>query len=665
MKNPLDTVKKWFILTYFVLALPGTTLMAQEGEGGGGGSAAEAAVTSGGASTPAAAASGSTESNPVVTLVRAGLGFQNAKSIKIADIKTIALAGGSLTNLVKSAVNIEKGEWKATDMVTLIKVGVNFEDTSSTLDLVANDKLILTDVTSLLAAGLNINDAQETGVLINDPDGDGITLSDITTLLGKGLTLTDAKTSAISIAKGDTTLDTVSSLIDAGLSAEDIAGATGEGSSPTNTALLISTRALTTNDVLYAATQQVIQGSTGFTNFQNYLEGAVTFANTVLTDRTITSAYDFDSIPEVSVASLTATPQTLEFIRLLGKYGAIGSDGSALSDTLAGAFFGTDFASSTKMGTSLLDFLSSNTSGHVGQLKTSLGTRTLPSGVQDSTVLQVAMSNVTLAPGANIDVGASGSTSTIDVSDVLTKANSNEERKVAILGAAKDLTIVGDVTFTNTNTVEDHALVLGAADDLQLRGQDKDYVENEKVKLTYTGSNLGLGSNDSMRLINVDIKTGGNLAIGTLDELYVGSGSIKDGGAQGQTHGITYSSANGTSKFEVGFEDNVYLYANNLISINGLEFGTGMDDIYMDAITIDLSNVTFPQNSDVMLRSRDGSMQFGSANRAVGSVNFIENVKYGATPIQSGGQFNGKDGHWDSTDLTLPNGKAAIKVRGF
>ena len=657
MKNPLDTVKKWFIPSLLVLALPGITLLGQEEAGGGGGSAAEAAVTSGGASTPAAAASGSTESNPVVTLVRAGLGFQSAKSIKITDVKTIALAGGSMANLVKSAVNIEKGQWKASDLVTLIEVGVSFEDTGDTLDLVNDGELILTDVTTLLTSGVDINDAQSTAKSISAGD---IELTDITSLLAKGLSLTDATTSAVSINKGDTTLDTVSSLVDAGLSAEDIAGATASGS--TNTALLISTRALTNNDELYAATQQVIQGSTDFTNFQTYLESAVTFANTVLTDRTITSASDFDNISEVSVASLTASPQTLEFIRLLGKYGAIGSDASALSDTLAGAFFGTDFASDAKTGTNLLSFLSSNTSGHIGQLKTSLSTRTLPTAVQDSTVLQVAMSNVTLAPGANITVGASGSTSTIDVSDVLTKANSNEERKVAILGAAKDLTIAGDVTFTNTNTVEDHALVLGAADDVYFRSEysqanNADYNNPSKVSVEYTGSNLGIGSNDTMRLINVDLKTGGNLALGTLDSLYVGTGSMGD-------TGITYS--NGTnSKFEVGIEDNVYLYANNLISINGLDFGTGMDDIYMDAITIDLSNITFPQNSDVMLRSRDGSMQFGSSNRAVGSVNFIENVKYGATAIQSAGQFNGKDGHWDSTDLTLPNGKAAIKVRGF
>ena len=655
MKNPLDTVKKWFILSFLVLALPGITLLGQEGDGGGGGSAAEAAVTSGGASTPAAAASGSTESNPVVTLVRAGLGFQNAKAIKIEDVKTIALAGGSLGNLVKSAVNIEKGDWQAADLVTLIKVGVDFESTASTLDLVKEDKLILTDVTALISSGLDITDATSTA---KDIKLEKIVLSDITTLLGKGkLSLADVLSSALSIKNGDTTLDTVSSLIDAGLSAEDIAGATASGST-TNTALLISTRALTTNDVLYAATQQVISASsTDFTGFQSYLEGAVTFANTVLTDVTITSAAHVPT--EISIASLTASPQTTEFIRLLAKYGAIGSDPSVLSDSLAAAFFGTNYDYAGFTGSaSLIDFLGSNTSDHVGQLKTSLGTRTLPSGVQNSTVLQVAMSNVTLAPGANITVGASGSTSTIDVSDVLTKANSNEERKVAILGAAKDLTIAGDVIFTNTNSVEDHALVLGAADDVYFRSEystanSADYDSPDPITVKYTGSNLGIGSNDSMRLINVNMETGGNLALASLDELHIGTTS---------SHSSTFSVGTGGQNSD---PDNVYLYANNLISINGLQLSGNVDDVYMDAITIDLSNVTFPQNSDVMLRSKNGSMSFGSANRAVGSVNFIQNVKYGATAIESAGQFNGADGHWDSTELSLPNGKSAIKVRGF
>ena len=46
------------------------------------------------------------------------------------------------------------------------------------------------------------------------------------------------------------------------------------------------------------------------------------------------------------------------------------------------------------------------------------------------------------------------------------------------------------------------------------------------INLTYTGSNLGLGSEDTMRLVNVNITTGGNLAVGTLKDLHIG---LQDG----------------------------------------------------------------------------------------------------------------------------------------
>jgi hypothetical protein len=626
MKNPLDTVKKWFILSFLALALPGITLLGQEeggdagggedaggGDAGGGGSAAEAAVTSGGTAQPAAAASGSVESNPVVTMIRAGVDFTIAKSTSIASIIAIARESGNLSTFA----SFVKENAAAGSDLNLIAKGVN--------------------------NGLSLNSAGKMAKEMKDDPS-----KSFEDALGKQKIKDEYGDEDV---PDDATIENIQKikLLISPLGESDTTG----------------------NSDLYEAAKDVLDGSTGFTGtgFQDYLESAVTFANTVLTDVRITSK---DHIPDgISVKSLTDSPQTLEFIRLLGKYGAIGSDGSALSDTLAGAFFGTDFASEAKSGTSLLGFLGTTTSDHLSLLENTLGARDLPeltlinkNGTpnKDATVFQVSMDNVTLAPGANITVGESSKTSTIVV-EVLTKANSNEERKVAILGAAKDLTIAGDVTFTNTNTVEDHALVLGAADDVYFRSEygkvDADYNNPPKLSVEYTGSNLGIGSNDTMRLINVDLKTGGNLALGTLDSLYIGTGSMGD-------TGITYSNGtNSNSKFEVGVEDNVYLYANNLISINGLEFGTGMDDIYMDAITIDLSNVTFPQNSDVMLRSRDGSMQFGPTNRAVGSVNFIENVKYGATAIESAGQFNGKDGHWDSTDLTLPNGKAAIKVRGF
>ena len=56
--------------------------------------------------------------------------------------------------------------------------------------------------------------------------------------------------------------------------------------------------------------------------------------------------------------------------------------------------------------------------------------------------------------------------------------------------------------------------------------------------------------------------------------------------------------------------DNVYLYAHKLIQVNGLEITGRVDDVYMEAITINLRNVTFPDTSEVTLRSRDGTIGF-------------------------------------------------------
>ena len=104
------------------------------------------------------------------------------------------------------------------------------------------------------------------------------------------------------------------------------------------------------------------------------------------------------------------------------------------------------------------------------------------------------MTNVNLAPGANLTLGTTSSGSSIDVSEPLGKAIGAADRKIAIIGAAKDMTVAGDVTFTNPNDAEDHALVLGAADDFMLDGKN----------ITYTGSNLALGAGgteaDSMYL---------------------------------------------------------------------------------------------------------------------------------------------------------------------
>ncbi|MBT5910332.1 MAG: hypothetical protein HOH25_11060, partial [Opitutae bacterium] len=173
MKNPLDTVKKWFILSFLALALPGITLMAQEGDGGGGddagggdaggggGSAAEAAVTSGGSAQPAAAASGSVESNPVVTLVRAGLNFQNAKSIKISDIVKIASSGGSITKLIAIAKAIENKTYTADDLVFTLDLGLgidNAEKAATIANKEGTDSDYLDKLSKDLESGFDLQD---------------------------------------------------------------------------------------------------------------------------------------------------------------------------------------------------------------------------------------------------------------------------------------------------------------------------------------------------------------------------------------------------------------------------------------------------------------------------------------------------------------------------
>ena len=78
--------------------------------------------------------------------------------------------------------------------------------------------------------------------------------------------------------------------------------------------------------------------------------------------------------------------------------------------------------------------------------------------------------------------------------------------------------------------------------------------------------------------------------------------------------------------------DNVYLFASELININGLDFSGGsVNDIYMAAKTITLTNVNFPSSSNVSLNSEFGLPNFDSTTKT-GYINF-NNVKHGAITL--------------------------------
>lgn len=645
--------------------LPYSLLFAQdEGQSGGGESAAEASVTTSSSQKPAAAPE-TIESNPVVTVVKSGLSVSNAMTIKVADIVAVAKAGGTLTNLVSIAKKIEEvkknptGKAKFLDnLVSAAKQGITFksaEELQATINLVeaAGDSAFTTDTLT------KIKTNQDGGVSIVMQEEIGVDA--VATAIDNG---DDANTiAALYESVKDLSDDEKAALVassTAELSQEVIDFKISLNESITASDTVKSNLILAINAVLADADY------TGQSALQIALTNAVLVANSILADRTISGSTAITSDDALNVASLTASGYNTELVKLLIKYGAVGDSGSTLAASSLSGFSTTATTSS-----SLSSFLtsSSSTSDYLGLLSTLTGDSSIGDSdgdddnflnPQTNTVLHVSMDKVSLAPGSNIAIGTSASESTVDVSSILTKATNHDDRKILVIGAAKDLTIAGDTTFSNSNDVEDHALVIGAADELYFRSEYNsanaaDYADPDPINLEYTGSNLGLGSESEMRLVNVNIKTGGNLAIASLDKVYIG-----------QTTRDNLSTFTVGTGGENSDPDNVYIYANELIQVNGLAFAGRVDDVYMDAITIDLGNVTFPTNSDVLLRSRDGGLNFGDAARTVGDVNFIENVKHlsiSDTALTAADfDYSKGDGHINS-DSALPNGTPHIKIR--
>jgi hypothetical protein len=540
-------------------------LYAQDQEGGE--SAAEASVT-GSASQPVLNPPDTSDSNPIVSMVRVGVPISAALEFSVADVVKLAKAinnGGSfnLADFVKAA--------------SIISSGGN-----------------ITDITSALEKDIDLND-------IESAFTKGLDLSELSGLSSSFTSLTE------------------------------------------NSNLRVAINSLLINEQ-YSNSDEA-------SNLQSALTEAIKVADTLLADLVISSKDDLPT--PVSVASLTSG-YNYELVRLLAEYGAIGNKGSSL----AGEILGTGFSGITTTGQlSTLAQDKSASSNYLSFLDDLTGLASFGEEDGKSTVLDIPLANVKLISGSDIKIS-----DLIDVGDHLEPApnsdpdgtNNRKDRKVLIIGAAKDMTVTENVTFQNANDAEDHALVLGAADEFKVDG----------FTITYEGSNLAIGAGGETKhadghvdwsksdeadlyLHNTTISTGGNLAAGTLGTLSVSKATFEVGTANSSTSD----------------PDNVYLYANDLIQVNGLDFSSAgrLDDVYMEAITINLNEVNFPTGADVMLRSRSGELSFDSyTNPVVGAVNLTK-VKHGDVTLDRG-HFDGVAGHHDSSIL-LENGTPAIKIR--
>ena len=212
------------------------------------------------------------------------------------------------------------------------------------------------------------------------------------------------------------------------------------------------------------------------------------------------------------------------------------------------------------------------------QFLTKSWARALGKEITGSTVTSVPTSNIELTTGAQITFNPNA---ILDASEVLPDGKT---RRIAMIGSAKDMIIKGDLTVTNSNKTENSVIVIGSADDIHFRSEyssssttPEHYAGNpDVINLTYTGANAAIGSQDTMRLVNVSMSTGGNLAIGTLDELHIGTDVA-------QSNSISVGTGGENSD-----PDNVYMYANSLIQVNGLNITGRVDDVYMEAVTINL-----------------------------------------------------------------------------
>ena len=233
--------------------------------------------------------------------------------------------------------------------------------------------------------------------------------------------------------------------------------------------------------------------------------------------------------------------------------------------------------------------------------------------------------------GKKIDLKVlSGSEVTIETG-VTFSAQATDRTDVTIIAAAKDVTIgtskSGSDQVVTIDTPDwepgrpqgdEDVYVIAAADDLQFRseasGSSADYNNPQRLELEIDHSSLALASTDTMYMVNVDVSTGGGLAISTLDDLNI------------------YSQDGTDSEFDIGTNGNdfesLYLYAQNEINIRNLLVKGHVDDVYMEAKTINLYDVTFPKSAAVLLRSELGKMTFESTPLP-GYVNFNNVVHKG------------------------------------
>ena len=249
---------------------------------------------------------------------------------------------------------------------------------------------------------------------------------------------------------------------------------------------------------------------------------------------------------------------------------------------------------------------------------------------------------------------------TVNIGGSLTDSDDDASPKdvdLTIIASGRDTTLTGNslsITSGGAQNVTD-AYLIASADELYLRSEwtaashAAHYADPTPYSIDIDNASFAMASIDDMHLINLDITTEGSLAIATLDDLNLRSTKPSD-----------------DNIFKVGHQgirnEGLFLYAKDEMSLSDLRIEGNVDDIYMEATTINLTDVTFPQMSTVLLRSKLKGMTFDGEAYQADKVNF-RNVQHLA--IDPVNRIERSDFVGHKSTAVSSSGRPRIEVQGW
>ena len=228
------------------------------------------------------------------------------------------------------------------------------------------------------------------------------------------------------------------------------------------------------------------------------------------------------------------------------------------------------------------------------------------------------ISNIPIYASRNIALRTS-----LDLSEIY----QTRQKSQFAISAAESISVNGMINLSTGDTTQETYLSLLAAESIRIEPDSY---------LRFTGDHLNVVAwespsgnlNDAIEIVNVSMEAGVSLALESMQSSLL----IKNSNL--------YS------------RDEIMLRAFDELQLNSVQFSNQVREIYMQATTISLRNINFPDGSNIFLATDYGGIDgkyptfpTGDANDLMGNwqqgrVNFIQNVRYNENVMNNRSQFD-------------------------